>query len=88
MVAWGHALLQGGGCIGHDVIGSMSGRYASYLNAFLFDNCAQSNMNKANRSWITKTLSHTGFKWFAFSISLGHLEKKSSLIDYYKALIV
>ena len=46
----GHALLpgacmdaeggmhgRGGACIGYDEIQSMSGRYASYWNAFLFD---------------------------------------------------
>ena len=31
----GHAWLAGG-CIGYDEIRSMSGRYASYWNAFLF----------------------------------------------------
>ena len=34
---WGRAWLQGGGaCVGYDEIRSMSGRYASYWNAFLF----------------------------------------------------
>ena len=45
MVARGHAWLPGGGCVvaggggacvGYDEIRSMSGRYASYWNAFLF----------------------------------------------------
>ena len=42
MVARGHVWLQGacmvagGACIGYDEIQSMSGRYASYWNAFLF----------------------------------------------------
>ena len=37
MVARGHAWLLGGvACIGYDEIRSMSGRYASYWNAFLF----------------------------------------------------
>ena len=51
MVAGGHAWLpggvhgcgecvvvggHGGGCVGYDEIRSMSGRYASYWNAFLF----------------------------------------------------
>ena len=35
MVAKGHAWLRGG-CIGYDKIRSMSGRYASYWNAFFF----------------------------------------------------
>ena len=39
MVAGGHAGLGGcvvaGGCVGYDEIRSMSGRYASYWNAFL-----------------------------------------------------
>ena len=47
---WGHAWLPGGmhgsggcgacvvaGCVGYDEIRSMSGRYASYWNAFLFN---------------------------------------------------
>ena len=36
--AWlqgGHVWLPGGACIGYDEIWSMSGRYASYWNAFL-----------------------------------------------------
>ena len=37
MVNGGHAWLPGG-CIGYDEIRSMSGRYASYWNAFLFTN--------------------------------------------------
>ena len=33
----GHAwFLRGGACVGYDEIRSMSGRYASYWNAFLF----------------------------------------------------
>ena len=37
MVAGGCAWLPGGGaCIGYDEIWSISGRYASYWNAFLF----------------------------------------------------
>ena len=41
MVAGGCVWLAGacvvvGGCIGYDEIRSMSGRYASYWNAFLF----------------------------------------------------
>ena len=35
VVAGGHAWLPRGGCIGYDEIRSMSGRYASYWNAFL-----------------------------------------------------
>ena len=35
VVAGGHAWL-GGVCVGYDKIQSMSGRYASYWNAFLF----------------------------------------------------
>ena len=39
---WGHVWLWGacvvaGGCIGYDEIWSMSGRYASYWNAFLLN---------------------------------------------------
>ena len=42
MVAGRHAWLLGacvvaGGCVGYDEIRSMSGRYASYWNAFLLD---------------------------------------------------
>ena len=36
MVAGGHAWLWRGACIGYDEIRSMSGRYASYWNAFLY----------------------------------------------------
>ena len=36
MVAGGHAWLLVGACVGYDNIRSMSGRYASYWNAFLF----------------------------------------------------
>ena len=38
MATGGHAWLWEGmhGCIGYDEIRSMSGRYASYWNAFLF----------------------------------------------------
>ena len=49
VVPWGHAWCQGGvrgargrawwrggACVGYDEIRSMSGRYASYWNAFLF----------------------------------------------------
>ena len=36
MVAGGHAWLLGGACVGYDEIRSMSGRYASYWNVFLF----------------------------------------------------
>ena len=32
----GACLVAGGACIGYDEIRSMSGRYASYWNAFLF----------------------------------------------------
>ena len=32
--------LPGGVCIGYDVIWSISGRYASYRNAFLFSLCS------------------------------------------------
>ena len=45
VVAGGHARLRGacvvagGACIGHDEIRSMSGRYASYWNAFLLSLC-------------------------------------------------
>ena len=36
----GHAwFFLGGACIGYDEIRSMSGRYASYWNAFLCDKC-------------------------------------------------
>ena len=35
VVAGGHAWLLGGACVGYDKIRSMSGRYASYWNAFL-----------------------------------------------------
>ena len=42
MVAGGHAcpgvcVVVGGACIGYDEIRSMSGRYASYWNAFLLN---------------------------------------------------
>ena len=49
---WGgrdwHAWLQGtcvvaGGCVGYDEIRSMSGRYASYWNAFLYSKCLYQN---------------------------------------------
>ena len=33
---WGACVAAGGACVGHDEIRSMSGRYASYWNAFLF----------------------------------------------------
>ena len=33
---WGVCVVVGGGCIGYNEIRSMSGRYASYWNAFLF----------------------------------------------------
>ena len=39
VVARGHAWLLGGGggaCVGYDEIRLMSGRYASYWNAFLY----------------------------------------------------
>ena len=36
MHVWGHAWLLGGACVGYDEIQSMSGRYVSYWNAFLF----------------------------------------------------
>ena len=32
---WGACVVLGGACIGYDEIRSMSGRYASYWNAFL-----------------------------------------------------
>ena len=31
-------VAPGGACVGYDEIRSLSGRYASYWNAFLFDN--------------------------------------------------
>ena len=33
---WACVVFAGGACIGYDKIRSMSGRYASYWNAFLF----------------------------------------------------
>ena len=33
---WGVCMVAGGVCIGYDKLRSMSGRYASYWNAFLF----------------------------------------------------
>ena len=36
VVAGGHAWFLGEACVGYDEIRSMSGRYASYWNAFLF----------------------------------------------------
>ena len=37
---WGACMVFSGGvCVGYDEIRSMSGRYASYWNAFLFDEC-------------------------------------------------
>ena len=40
MRAWlpgvGACVVVGGACVGYDEIRSMSGRYASYWNAFLF----------------------------------------------------
>ena len=35
----GACVAAGGVCIGYDEIRSMSGRYASYWNAFLLDEC-------------------------------------------------
>ena len=35
---WGVCMVAGVVCIGYDEIRSMSGRYASYWNAFLFKN--------------------------------------------------
>ena len=53
VAAGGHAWLLGGACIGHDEIWSMSGRYASYWNAFLFGslvrfNCQQLKLQEQN----------------------------------------
>ena len=40
---WGACMVAGGGaCIGHDEIRSISGRYASYWNAFLCKKCLNS----------------------------------------------
>ena len=35
VVQWGACVVAGGACVGYDEIWSMSGRYASYWNAFL-----------------------------------------------------
>ena len=44
MVAGGHAWLLGGACLGYDEIQSMSGRYASYWNAFLYHDKIEFNI--------------------------------------------
>ena len=41
-------MVAGEGCIGYDEIRSMSGRYASYWNAFLF-------------KWVSEILMHVYF---------------------------
>ena len=53
---WGACMVAGGACIGYDEIRSMSGRYASYWNAFLlhvwlsfcylFDRCLSATLRK------------------------------------------
>ena len=59
----GHAWLQGGrawllgGCVGYDEIRSMSARYASYWNAFLF-------------KWVSEILMHVYFYFVAATSSI------------------